>query len=121
MAEQKNLEETLLELEKRLLEPEVRTSSCEVSRLLSGDFLEFYSSGRIYEYQTGDVFSAKAALTEIRNFRVRELSESFALATYRAISEGNSTLRSSIWKLESGNWKVLFHQGTPSANASPGC
>ena len=51
-----SLEERILALERKLLDPDVRASSQELDRLIADDFVEFGSSGRIWNKR--DVLSA---------------------------------------------------------------
>jgi len=57
---------------------------------------------------------------EITDFEIKLLAEDIVLATYKAIKhhelriERKYSLRSSIWKCFSGQWKLVFHQGTPT-------
>ena len=112
-------------LEEQLLEPAVRTSADRVGYLLADDFIEFGSSGRVFnkrqiiealQQEAGD--SAPRVL--LADFTVRQLASDAMLVTYRATSEdrdedrGGSRLRSSVWKLIDGRWQMVFHQGTPS-------
>lgn len=52
------------------------------------------------------------------NFTCAELTEGYALATYKVdkiYKEDNvtkSSICSSIWKLINDKWKMIFHQGT---------
>lgn len=117
------LKEHLRLLEERLLEPEFRTSEIELNILLADDFIEFGSSGRIYNKQQvidGLISSQTLQMTAV-DFEVKLLAPGVALATYRVIkhnnqgdAETNYSLRSSIWKLNQGRWQLVFHQGTPS-------
>ena len=110
-----SLKEVLLKLEERLLKPEIRASKDELTRLLSEDFFEFGSSGRVlYKNQSiGDV-NLSAVRMKLSNFEIHPLSEQIVLTTYRIYNEVNKqhSLRSSIWKLVDGTWKIQFHQGT---------
>jgi len=112
-----SLKEVLLKLEERLLKPEIRASKDELTCLLSEDFFEFGSSGRVlYKNQSiGDV-SLSAVRMKLSNFEIHPLSEQIVLTTYRIYNEVNKqhSLRSSIWKLVDGTWKMQFHQGTPT-------
>jgi hypothetical protein len=118
----KLLEKHILELEKDLLKPEIRKSSEEISKLLSDEFIEFSSSGNIYNYNNGDVFDKNSNSIEIKweikDFIIKELSNDCILATYKVIKHNELrenmkySLRSSIWKLFNGTWKMIFHQGT---------
>jgi hypothetical protein len=107
------------ELEERLLEPEVRASAEELALLLADDFLEFGSSGRTWgKQQVLDALPRQRGVRfSIRDFQVRSLAPGVALATYRAALLNNGTaysLRSSIWRLEDDQWRMTFHQGTPT-------
>ena len=120
-------EATLLRrLEEGLLKPEVRHSPGQVGDLLSDDFIEFGSSGRVFNKQ--QVIEALEregpADSTIRlslvDFIARGLASNVILVTYLTIQEGgpgtrqDSRLRSTIWKLIEGRWQMVFHQGTPS-------
>jgi hypothetical protein len=111
------------ELETSLLLPEVRASRDVLSRLLANDFVEFGSSGRIYDRNQvidGMVQESSAPPVErtTHDFLVHRLSEVVVLVTYRAsrrMPGGREfqTLRSSVWQLREGRWQMVFHQGTP--------
>ena len=108
-----SIEEQIRLLETRLLEPSVRASGVELDALISDEFVEFGRSGRVYDKQA--ILSALAedpgsTAPAIADFRVLVLAPEVVLATYRLAG----SLRSSIWRKELGNWRILFHQGTPS-------
>ena len=112
----KKLAACILSLEEALLQAEVRQCAEKIESLLTGDFFEFGSSGRVY-YTEGDTFPPVAGYT-ITDFRIAELSPQCVLATYNITlgqdKEAQRSLRSTIWKKIDGQWKVLFHQGTPA-------
>ncbi len=112
----------LKSLEESLLDPTNRRNSERVSSLLTDDFLEFGSSGRI--------FDKSAILEELRNepqhhtarlsdFAIRPLAPEVILVTYRTTRLDTSdqiihqARRSSIWINRNGTWQITFHQGTP--------
>jgi hypothetical protein len=68
------IEKQIYDLEVELLRPEVRASAERIRNLLSEDFFEFCSSGSIYHYKKGDVFSGTAdkdgVFGEIEDFAV---------------------------------------------------
>lgn len=90
-----------------------------IADLLADDFIEYGSSGRVFDKQ-----QILAALREepqaelvFEDFRAKTSGRNAVLATYRikAVFADNSTrssLRSSIWVRKSGRWQVVFHQGT---------
>ncbi|WP_285767410.1 DUF4440 domain-containing protein [Peribacillus sp. SI8-4] len=115
MASEGSLYKHLLQLEEKLLQPEIRTSQTELEQLLADDFFEFGSSGKVL-YKDGGI--GEAGIGEVKmtlsDFETHPLSEEIVLATYLVFNEVNErySLRSSIWKFTDGSWKMLFHQGT---------
>jgi len=117
-----NTADHLRQLEERLLDPTVRCDSALVASLLADDFIEFGSSGR--------VFNKSAILEDLKNetprpasllsdFAIRKLSPAIVLVTYRATrfnaneEETGQSRRSSLWAHVNGQWQMTFHQGTP--------
>lgn len=122
MEGQSSLKKQLRLLEELLLQPEIRESVKEIDALLADDFIEYGSSGRIYnkKIELDEMPKAPNVQTTITDFEVKLLADGVALATYCAVRHGNEgeelrySLRSSIWRLHKGKWQVVFHQGTPS-------
>lgn len=112
-------------LETSLHRPDTRMSPQQVSDLLADEFFEFGKSGRVYNKQiTVDALASEGSsgttiVPQVADFSVTSLSSDVVLVTYRSIrvadetSKSFETLRSSIWKLSSGRWQMVFHQGTP--------
>jgi hypothetical protein len=109
----------LRRLELLLMDPAVRRDRERVSSLLAADFVEFGSSGRVWtrdsiiELMGCETYEAPTA----EGFACRMLDERVALVTYKTVRmtakrERVFTLRSSLWTIDSGNWKLRFHQGT---------
>lgn len=104
----------LLDLERMLLDPEVRHSRVAVELLLHPTFREYGSSGRVYDRETMVRLmnrEASGSIT-IRDFEARLLSDNVCLVTYRSVGETQEARRSSIWVKDDGRWQVVFHQGT---------
>lgn len=108
----------LRDLEESLLLPDVRKSQILVD-LLADEFVEFGSSGRIYN--KADLVSTLQAETPstqtASSFELTELSPEVALLTYRVhlhCEPPVHTLRSSLWKQIGGRWRMIFHQATPT-------
>jgi len=103
-----------------LLDPSTRRNRERVDALLSSDFVEIGSSGRVWTRQaTLDLLATENTYTppQIEDLAVRFLGKGIALLTYRTLRNNRAggqtiTLRSSIWILDSGCWKICFHQGT---------
>ncbi|MDQ0045641.1 SMU1112c/YaeR family gloxylase I-like metalloprotein [Variovorax boronicumulans] len=116
-----NLEALLLKLEGALHRREVRASTVQIEELLDDDFRELGVSGTewtrpaIIDALRDEAFSERT----ISEFRVQRMAPDIALVTYRAhraaIPEraAADSLRSSLWRLRRGRWRMVFHQGTP--------
>jgi hypothetical protein len=110
----------LLALEQSLLDPDLRRDRARVSELLADGFIEFGSSGRVWTRdRILDLLATKVYVPpSIENFECRRVGPGTILATYRAVRVNEwtgartVTLRSSLWSIESGSWRLLFHQGT---------
>ena len=120
MLDKINYSNQLQELETKLLDVEFRKSSSLVGKLLTDDFIEFRSSGCIYnklEVMAG-LQSEVAIKRKLRNFNIRILADNIVLVTYISASyndagvEESASLRSSIWNFIDNSWKMIFHQGT---------
>jgi len=112
----RGLVQHLRELEESLLLPGVRKSQTLVD-LLADEFVEFGSSGHIYD--KADLVStlrAEAPSTQTASgFKLTELSPEVALLTYKIHLHSEPpvhTLRSSLWKQIGGRWRMVFHQAT---------
>jgi hypothetical protein len=116
------LEDHLRQLEEHLLQPSVRGSAEEVSELLAREFIEFGSSGRIFDKQQiiASLQMEPTVRRSLLDFKSSVLAPGIVLVTYRVIRQGPSneppihSLRSSIWKLIDDQWQMVFHQGTPT-------
>lgn len=53
------------------------------------------------------------------SFKAHPLAENIILLTYMSsikdtpLAESKQAMRSSIWRLTGGKWRMVFHQGTP--------
>jgi hypothetical protein len=120
-----SLEQHLRLLEEQLLSPEIRKSTEDINVLLAKDFVEFGSSGFVFDRKriVEKMQTEPPIRRSIVDFKVVLLAENVALATYRAIRHAESgenptySLRSSIWKHIDGRWQIVFHQGTLSMEA----
>src|SRR5690242_8219516 len=109
--------EVIRQLEEKLLTASVRTCAEEVAERLADEFVEFGSSGRIFnkeqiieslQQEDGD------CRRELHDFAAILLAPGVVLATYRASRDSSNggppveSLRSSIWKLIDGRWQMVF-------------
>src|SRR5579863_6434357 len=98
------LEKQLLELEQQLADPSLRRAAYSLVDLLAEEFVEFGSSGRVYDkLQTLKALRQQTPRQiSIEDFRATKLADAAALVTYRALvhREGKSpgeSLHSSVW------------------------
>jgi hypothetical protein len=98
-----------------MLDPEARRDPARMRELLHDEFVEFGSTGRVYNKRAVlDMLKGeKRSEVVIREFAVRQLASDTALVTYRSVGEsGQEARRSSVWLRTDGTWKMAFHQGT---------
>ena len=121
----------LRSLEEDLLRPEVRKSRERINELLADEFVEFGSSGRVFDkagiiaalQQEQRLRQPQSTQYSISDFSVRWLARQTLLVTYRLVvrdegtEEEKYTLRSSIWQSTETRWKMIFHLGTPTKHA----
>jgi hypothetical protein len=107
-------------LEEQLIYPATRKSAAEIVKLLADEFIEFGSSGRIFNKQQV-IESLKTESQDHRSltdFKAVQLAPDVVLVTYQAIQHKTpkeksiTSLRSSTWKLIDNRWQMVFHQGT---------
>jgi hypothetical protein len=111
------------ELECELHQLECRRNRERLAQLLAPDFKEFGRSGATYtrDHELMSLPSdPEPPQIYAQDFVVNQLSDSIALLTYRSAYVNPSgelfrhTNRSSIWRLDSLGWQMVFHQGTPT-------
>lgn len=104
--------DNIKQLELSLLDQDIRKNKKILSEIISEEFVEIGSSGKIYKKI--DILKylpeEKDHKFTMIDFEYKELSKDVILVYYK-ITEDNS-LRSSIWKKYSNKWKIIFHQGT---------
>jgi len=109
----------ILELERSCLDPEVRASPDRLASLIADDFVEFGSSGRVWDKAAvvDEVPTQSGVALTLSDFEAMRLAPNLVHTTFRvSIREAGATrhsLRSSLWTSRSGRWQMLFHQGTP--------
>jgi len=117
-----SIEEHLRTLEEELLQSDVRKTATRLDELLAEEFIEFGSSGQVFDkHQIIRILQTEAlARRSLNDFKAMSLAPGVFLISYRAIRYGAageqlaSSLRSSVWKLMDGRWQMVFHQGTSS-------
>ena len=122
-----SLLDELRRLEVELHHPGVRCSAERLEQLLHPDFHEVGRSGRRYDRLTIVRFlAAQQQPPAVRSdgFALQQLGDRHALLSYRSAhvqgdgSLATHTLRASVWvRGDAGAWQLLYHQGTPAAEA----
>ena len=108
------LKDKIYKLELSHLDPDIRHSVKKLENLLADEFIEIGSSGKIYH--KNDILKwlplESPRQFVVEDFSIIILSEDIVLTTYKLTSEAVSSLRSSLWKFNGNEWKMVFHQGT---------
>ncbi|WP_341501616.1 nuclear transport factor 2 family protein [Gallaecimonas sp. GXIMD4217] len=115
-----SLQQRLIALEKRLFEANARLSREQLDELLADDFIEFPSTAVPFDkaHALKRLPGETPPHIEAWDFRVRQLAPTLAQITYQArlrrpgSDQVMESLRSSLWRLEDGQWRMCFHQGT---------
>lgn len=117
------LENTIKQCEESLLHSDHIKNPEILKTLLADEFEEIGSAGFIccrQDVVDWLVNKGKDARWELKDFRVKILSDGLVLAIYharkvgQAAAQSKGSLRSSIWKKTSASngWQMIFHQAT---------
>ena len=118
-------------LECELHQRSTRTSQAHLDALLHPEFLEFGRAGNRFDKPFVLTHLPKQQVEIVvhaQNFQARIVAPGVAQLTYRSAhrkADGTlerHTLRSSLWIREGTQWRLYFHQGTPTqafAETSP--
>ncbi|WP_131782819.1 DUF4440 domain-containing protein [Legionella gresilensis] len=116
---QESIVNLLVKQEKKLLD---RTDSLEeLANLIDDEFIEIGSSADLYD--KAEVIRWLKSINQPQysgySFKAKALSENIILLTYissvkdTADAMNKQAIRSSIWRLQDKQWRMIFHQGTP--------
>jgi len=114
------IQKEIIRREKQLLSLETRSSKEKLEQLLSTEFQEIGSNGTLSNFsETSDALQQeKDWSAEIGSFSFNLINENIAQLIYKARikhkrnDQGTLSLRSSLWRREEKEWKIIFHQGT---------
>lgn len=116
----KELKELIYKLETDLLKPEIRTSVEKLNELIPDDFIEYGSSGLVYNKKIilERLPQGSSPTYTLSDFEMVTLSEDIVqtrFKTDRVNLDGSKTtsLRTSLWRKTNNKWQIFFHQGTP--------
>jgi ribonuclease HI len=104
-------------LERELLRPDVRSDIGRTGVLLHPDFTEIGSSGRIWtrDAMMMSLEESPGGPMELELISADRIGAEAILLVYRSHSRDGAALRSSLWVLDGGQWRLRFHQGTAEA------
>lgn len=101
--------------ERELVDPKIRKDASRIGKLLSDEFLEFGSSGKVYRKRDvlDNTKNSDLARYQLSDFTFKMLGKRHILVTYRSKNSYKEIARrSSIWVNEGGLWQMLHHQAT---------
>ncbi len=111
--------DSIIALEKMLLDSTIRKDPTKLDFLLADDFVEFGTSGRVYDKKIiiERLSEESTVLVEAFNFKGISLSPDVVQLTFKTKRKNedgsySASLRCSIWKRNGNQWQMLFHQGT---------
>jgi glyoxylase I family protein len=93
----------------------------DLAELIDDEFIEVGSSAALYNkaevirWLASDDQSVRSGTS----FKAHPLAKNIILLNYISsikdtpVSESKQAIRSSIWRLTEGRWRMIFHQGTP--------
>ncbi|MFE4541339.1 RNase H family protein [Arthrobacter sp. NPDC056727] len=110
-------EEIVEALERELLLPDVRSDIGRTGQLLHPDFTEIGTAGRLWtrDAMMMSLEESPGGPVDLDVLSADRIGADTVLLTYRSYSRAGSALRSSLWVLDGGQWRLRFHQGTPEA------
>jgi hypothetical protein len=107
-----DLRDELLRLERALAERDATAVKDGLGALVAENFVEFGSSGRIWDATSvHHVLASAPGPVGIEGFAVDLVAADVALVTYR-MTDPIPSNRSSLWVRRAGTWAMRFHQGT---------
>ncbi|ECQ0700179.1 hypothetical protein [Listeria monocytogenes] len=107
--------ENFQKLDEIHLSLENRYSMSEIIDILSESYIEITQSGVVKDYAYYKSLTTLGdSRLKIMEYDIKVLDETKVLSYYKLknLSENNYTMRSNIWIIENGSWKLTFHQGT---------
>ena len=101
--------------------PEFGTSRAAFEAMMDDGFFEVGASGKKYSREfVLDALALRDHTAEhlvVTDFACRQISDDTWLVTYQLEqAHGRMSRRSTLWRLSAQGWKILYHQGTLSAD-----
>lgn len=113
--------EAAIAAELRLLDPAVRRDAGAVETLLAPDFTEIGQSGRVWSRDDAilALHDSPDVATEPMELTGRAVGDRLVVVSYATTgSSGPPVRRSTLWRETDHGWQAVFHQATPSNQAT---
>lgn len=108
--------DAVIEAERQLLSPAVRSDRAAVDRLLHPEFTEIGASGTpwtraeildaMHEWSHPEVVASEFVASHLGGDAIQ--------LRYVCVGPRGCTRRSSLWQRDGSTWRIRFHQGTPA-------
>ena len=116
-------QQVILDGERALIEAQRSADRATAARLLAADFCEIGQSGRLLtrEEVLDGMTAAPVIAFALEPRRWIEVADDCIILLYASdvsrhmdgVTRRRHALRSSTWRREDGEWRMLFHHGTP--------
>ena len=103
--------ESVIELERSLQTPAIRSSARALDALLHPDWSEIAPSGRSVDRQSTSM-PLRPNSVAVEDVQATRLADDVILLVWRAVAPECSTWHSSVWVRDDGRWRQRFRQGT---------
>ncbi len=116
-----SITELIKGLELKLLHADMQNDPELIDELIDTSFEEINSSGQINTRQQVAQWLIHKDSNQnwiLKDFRVKLLTDHTVIAIYRAVNSNQTSnqqggsIRSSVWRNQDNQWKMIFHQAT---------
>jgi len=116
-----HIAELIEKRERALLQTDWNVNPNLIDEFLAMDFEEINSNGQITTRQDAVnwlLHKNNKVQWTLMNFRIKVLTDEIVLASYSIQQPTNphmmrkGSIRTSIWQIQGGHWKMIFHQAT---------
>ena len=114
-----DLEQLILQYEKDFFKKDFCNEKHNLDHRIHDEFMEFGQSGCVYYKDSIIDYLLNLPSDkdiDIASYTLKKMREDIVILHYISIDRGVETqaVRTSIWMKDDSDWKLYFHQGTPS-------
>lgn len=106
----------VLQLERELQTAECRRDRARVIAMLAEDFTEVGASGSVWDLaSTLELLAAESgddSVIEVHDLTGRIVGDGFIMTRWDSDRAGRRARRTSLWRREAAQWRLVHHQGT---------